>query len=334
MSVLAIDVGTTGVTAVVVDDAGTDNLTDNLTDSRTVVATGHHEVTTHHPAPGRVEQAPDEIWRATLDAVRDAVAQVDVSTLQGVGVTARHGTVVLWDRETLGSPRPVVTGTDRRTDGLCARLGDHADRVAALSGLPLDPRFSGPTLLWLAEHEPRTWDLVAAGRYAVGTVESYLVARMTRGLEHVTDVAGASSTQLLDLAVGGWSDELCGLFGVLSDALPELVPTWGPLAVTDPRTFAGLALPLTGMVGEPAALLLAGATSLDHEDERWALALTGATPAPADAGCWSTAAWRTPAGETTYAVARPLAVDPPATRPAAAALGAAVAASRGLAGRD
>ncbi|WP_148614648.1 FGGY family carbohydrate kinase [Nocardioides rubriscoriae] len=318
MSVLAIDAATTGVTASVVADDGT------------VTATAHHDLAPSHPGPGRVEHAPDELWRATLGAVREAVAQVDATTLQGVGLTTQRATVVLWDRETLGSPRPAIAGADRRTTQVCARLSSHRERVTALSGLPLAPGFAGPALRWVAEHEPRTWALVGAGRYAVGTVESYLVARMTRGLEHLTDVANASSTLLLDLAAGDWSDELCAVLDVPRDALPELVASWGTLAHTDPRSFAGLELPLTGLVGEPAALLLAGASTIDHDDGPWSLAPTGTTPATPDAGSWATAALRSPSGETTYAVERPLTAGA-APRPGAAVLGAAVAARRGLA---
>ncbi len=151
--------------------------------------------------------------------------------------------MLLWDRETLGSPRRAIVWQDRRTADICARLRDegHEDRVAELTGLRLDPYFSGTKLVWLAENEPNTWALVGDGRYAVGTVDSYLIARMTRGTWHVTDVSNASRTLLFDLEKGEWSDELCSLFGVPRDALPEVVPSWGDgstMGTTDPRTFA------------------------------------------------------------------------------------------------
>ena len=143
---------------------------------------------------------------------------------------------------------------DRRTADICTRLRDegHEDRVTELTGLRLDPYFSGTKLIWLAENEPHTWALVESGRYAVGTVDSYLIARMTRGTWHVTDVSNACRTLLFDLAAGDWSDELCELFGVPRDALPELVPNWGEIATTDPTSFLGLSLPIAGHRRRPA----------------------------------------------------------------------------------
>ena len=226
MSVLAIDAGTTGVTAVVVSPRGR------------IVATASQEFAQHFPRPGWVEHAPEEIWQATLEATREVLRKVDASELTAIGITNQRETVVLWDRETLGSPRRAIVWQDRRTAEICERLraDGHEDRVAELTGLRLDPYFSGTKLMWLAEHEPHTWALVESGRYAVGTVDSYLIARMTRGTWHVTDVSNASRTLLFDLASGDWSDELCGLFGVPRDALPDLVPNWGEVAPSDPRS--------------------------------------------------------------------------------------------------
>ena len=114
---------------------------------------------------------------------------------------------MLWDRETLGSPRRAIVWQDRRTADICTRLRDagHEDRITELTGLRLDPYFSATKLMWLAEHEPHTWALVESGRYAVGTVDSYLIARMTRGTWHVTDVSNACRTLLFDLSTGDWS---------------------------------------------------------------------------------------------------------------------------------
>ncbi len=298
MSILAIDAGTTGVTAVVVSETGD------------IVARGYQEFSQHFPRPGWVEHAPEEIWQATLEATRDAVAQVDADELQGIGITNQRETVLLWDRETLGSPRRAIVWQDRRTADICTRLRDegHEDRVRELTGLRLDPYFSGTKLMWLAEHEPRTWALVESGRYAVGTVDSYLIARMTRGLEHVTDVSNACRTLLFDLAEGDWSDELCALFGVPRDALPELVPNWGDLAVSDPRTFLDLELPIAGVAGDQQAALF-GQTCFDVGDSKctfgtgsFILTNTGTSLERSDAGLLSTAAWRSPAGELTYAL--------------------------------
>ncbi len=242
VSVLAIDAGTTGVTALVVTPEGR------------IAARGYQEFAQHFPEPGWVEHSPEEIWQATLEATRVALQGYDATELRAVGITNQRETVLLWDRETLGSPRRAIVWQDRRTADICDRLRDqgHEARVTELTGLRLDPYFSGTKLTWLREHEPHTWALVEEGRYAVGTVDSYLVARMTRGTWHVTDVSNASRTLLMDLSTGQWSDELCALFGVPRDALPELVPNWGEIGTTDPASFCGLELPIAGNGRRPA----------------------------------------------------------------------------------
>jgi glycerol kinase len=298
MSVLAIDAGTTGVTALVVAPDGR------------VAAKGYQEFAQHFPEPGWVEHAPEEIWQATLEATRAVLERYDASQLRAVGITNQRETVLLWDRETLGSPRRAIVWQDRRTAAICDRLRDegHEPRVAELTGLRLDPYFSGTKLTWLAENEPRTWGLVEEGRYAVGTVDSYLVARMTRGTWHVTDVSNASRTLLMDLSTGEWSDELCALFGVPRDALPDLVPNWGEIGTTDPASFCGLDLPIAGLAGDQQSALF-GQTCFDAGDAKctygtgsFILTNTGASLERSDAGLLSTAAWRSPDGELTYAL--------------------------------
>ena len=298
MSVLAIDAGTTGVTVVVVTDDGG------------IAAKGYQEFRQHFPKPGWVEHAPEEIWQATLEAAREAIAQVDASELKAVGITNQRETILLWDRETLGSPRRAIVWQDRRTAEICTRLKDagHEERVAELTGLRLDPYFSGTKLMWLAEEEPHTWALVESGRYAVGTVDSYLIARLTRGTYHVTDVSNASRTLLFDLNTGDWSDELCELFGVPRDALPELVPNWGEVATTDPTSFLDLSLPIAGIAGDQQSALF-GQTCFDPGDAKctygtgsFILTNTGTNLERSDAGLLSTAAWRSPSGELTYAL--------------------------------
>jgi glycerol kinase len=297
VSVLAIDAGTTGVTAVVVEPDGT------------IAAKGYEEFAQHFPRPGWVEHAPEGIWQATLEATRQVLHTYDASQLTAIGITNQRETVLLWDRETLGSPRRAIVWQDRRTAELCVRLRDqgHEERVAELTGLRLDPYFSATKLMWLAENEPHTWALVESGRYAIGTVDSYLIARMTRGTYHVTDVSNACRTLLFDLEAGDWSDELCSLFGVPRDALPELVPNWGEIATTDPRSFLDLSLPISGVAGDQQSALF-GQTCFDEGDTKctygtgsFILTNTGATIRRSDAGLLATAAWRSPAGEMTYA---------------------------------
>lgn len=298
--VLAIDAGTTGVTALVVSAEGT------------IDAKGYQEFPQHFPRPGWVEHTPEEIWQATLEATRVCLAAWggDPSDLRGIGITNQRETVVLWDRETLGAPRRAIVWQDRRTADICDRLRDagHEERVSELTGLRLDPYFSGTKLVWLAENEPHTWAHVESGRYAVGTVDSYLVARMTRGTWHLTDVSNASRTLLFDLEQGAWSPELCDLFGVPVDALPEVVPSWGELARTDPRSFLDLELPVAGIAGDQQSALF-GQTCFNPGDSKctygtgsFILTNTGTSVVRSDAGLLSTAAWRAPDGTLSYAL--------------------------------
>ncbi len=297
MSVLAIDAGTTGVTAVVVTPEGT------------IAAKGYQEFPQHFPQSGWVEHGPEEIWQAALEATRQVLASYDAAQLRAIGITNQRETVLLWDRETLAAPRRAIVWQDRRTADICSRLREegHEDRVAQLTGLRLDPYFSGTKLVWLAENEPHTWALVESGRYAVGTVDSYLIARMTRGTWHVTDVSNASRTLLFDLEAGDWSDELCSLFGVPRDALPDLVPNWGEIATSDPAAFCGLELPIAGVAGDQQSALF-GQTCFDEGESKctygtgsFVLTNTGTTVQRSDAGLLSTAAWRSPDGILTYA---------------------------------
>ncbi|HET9498990.1 MAG TPA: glycerol kinase GlpK [Marmoricola sp.] len=300
MSVLAIDAGTTGVTALVVTPEGT------------IASRGYQEFAQHFPRPGWVEHSPEEIWQATLESTRACLADWsgDAAQLTGIGITNQRETVLLWDRETLGSPRRAIVWQDRRTADICTRMRDegHEDRVRELTGLRLDPYFSGTKLAWLAEHEPQTWALVESGRYAIGTIDSYLVARMTRGTWHLTDVSNASRTLLFDLERGQWSDELCGLFGVPREALPEVVPSWGELARTDARSFLDLDLPIAGIAGDQQSALFGqtcfdvGRSKCTYGTGSFILTNTGTTVERSDAGLLSTAAWRSPEGSTTYAL--------------------------------
>lgn len=300
MSVLAIDAGTTGVTALIVNvDA-------------VVIARGYAEFSQHFPSEGWVEHEPREIWAATLSAARhalDALGQ-DGDQPTAVGITNQRETVVLWDRETLGSARRAIVWQDRRTADICEdlRAAGHEPRVAELTGLRLDPYFSATKLRWIAENEPHVWALVMSGRVAVGTVDSYLVARLTRGLHHVTDASNASRTLLYDIRAGSWSPELCEIFGVPIGALPEVVPSYGVIGHTDPSCFLGLDLPIAGIAGDQQAALFgqacftAGSSKCTYGTGSFVLVNTGDQPVFTSTGLLTTVAWQHPDGRLTYAL--------------------------------
>ncbi len=259
-ALLAIDAGTTGITALVVDH-----------DAR-VRARGYAEFEQHYPADGQVEHDLGQMWAATLDATRSAVDSYvaqgsPAGDLVAVGVTNQRETACLWDRETLGSPRRAIVWQDRRTAALCESMREdgYEPLVVERTGLRLDPYFTATKLAWVRANDPHTWAGVESGQIAIGTVDSYLVARMSRGLYHVTDATNASRTLLYDLSTGAWSERLCALFGVPSAALPEVTASYGQIARTDPSAFCGLDLPITGIAGDQQAALVgqAGFTAGD-----------------------------------------------------------------------
>ncbi|MCA1823006.1 MAG: glycerol kinase GlpK [Mycobacteriales bacterium] len=288
-AILAIDAGTTGVTALAVDH------------DAQVVARGYREFPQHFPAPGWVEHEPDDIWHAVLGACGDALAAARMSGVElvAVGITNQRETAVLWDRETLRAPRRAIVWQDRRTTEVCQRLRDagHEARVRELTGLRLDPYFTGTKLTWLAEHEPATWAQVDAGAVAVGTVDSYVVARLTGGRVHATDPSNASRTLLYDLARGTWSAELAGVLGVALDALPEIRANNGDFGTTDPAAFLGVELPIRGIAGDQQAALFGQACYAPGESKctygtgSFVLVNTGRTLVRSSAGLLTTVAW-------------------------------------------
>ena len=220
-----------------------------------------------------------------LAATRAALA-TGVEAPTAVGVTNQRETAVLWDRETLGAARRAIVWQDRRTAGICEQLREdgHEPDVRRRTGLRLDPYFTATKLTWIGLNEPRVWAQVEAGRVAVGTVDSYVIARMTRGLHHVTDPSNASRTLLFDLDTGTWSPELCALFRVPEDALPEIVPSYGVLGRTDPSVFLGLDLPIAGVAGDQQSALFGqtcfdpGASKCTYGTGSFILTNTGALP--------------------------------------------------------
>jgi glycerol kinase len=296
MSVLAIDAGTTGVTALAISPDGS------------VAGRGYAEFRQFYPQPGWVEHLPEGIWQATLAACQQALDGAAPPSC--VGITNQRETAVIWDRATLAAPRRAIVWQDRRTAEICARLRDqgHEPRVTELTGLRLDPYFTATKLTWLAEHEPALWAEVAGGSLAVGTVDSYLIARLTGGRRHVTDASNASRTLLFDIEAGQWSAELCQLFGVPPHALPEVVPSSGLIGHTDPEAFAGLSLPIAGIAGDQQAAMFGqtcfspGSTKCTYGTGSFVLSNTGGSIVRSQAGLLSTVAWMDAAGDLTYAL--------------------------------
>ena len=297
-TILAIDAGTTGITALVVDRHAQ------------VIASGYREFTQHFPADGRVEHDLGEMWSATLSATEDALAQVDRTAIVAVGITNQRETWCLWDRETTGAARRAIVWQDRRTAGICQSLREagHETTITERTGLRLDPYFSATKAMWIRQHEPHVWAQVEQGRVAMGTVDSYLIARMTRGLEQITDATNASRTLLFDIHDGAWSPTLCELFGVPLEALPAVTPSYGHLATTDPAVFCGLEVPIAGVAGDQQAALAgqagftAGAAKCTYGTGSFLLVHTGDRPVTSGQGLLTTVALQHPDGRLDYAL--------------------------------
>lgn len=294
--VLAIDAGTTGVTCVLVDATAT------------VRARAYREFPQHFPSEGRVEHDLNDIWAATLAGIRE-LAALDF-TITALGITNQRETACWWDRETLGAPRRAIVWQDRRTAGMCQALREagHEPEVSRRTGLRLDPYFTATKFAWVRDNDGTTWAHVESGRVAMGTVDSYLVARMTRGLEHITDATNASRTLLYDMEAGQWSPELCALFGVPIEALPHIVASYGPLARTDPSVCAGLDVPISGIAGDQQAALVGqagtrmGTAKCTYGTGSFLLAHTGSTLVPSRHGLLTTVALQHPSGERDFAL--------------------------------
>src|SRR5580658_5203272 len=298
MAVLAIDAGTTGVTALIVTADGA------------IAGRGYQEFRQYFPRPGWVEHLPEGIWQATLSACAQALSAAGNPAIACLGITNQRETAVLWDRTTLASPHRAIVWQDRRTAGICdeLRADGREPRVAELTGLRIDPYFTATKLTWLARNEPRVWAGVLDGSVAVGTVDSYLMARLTGGRRHVCDASNASRTLLFDIETGQWSAELCDLFGVPPHALPEVVPSTGVVGHTDPAAFLGLSVPVAGIAGDQQAALFgqacyeAGAGKCTYGTGSFVLVNTGSSIVRSQAGLLSTVAWLEPSGALTYAL--------------------------------
>ena len=242
--ILVLDEGTTSTRAMLFDEAGR------------VLDSEQAELQQYYPAPGRVEHDAAEIWDKTLRCARAVVERAGgAAAIAAIGITNQRETVVAWDRESGEPLARAIVWQDRRTADFCAALkrDGHEDSVQQRTGLLLDPYFSATKMRWLIDNEPGVAAAAEYGRLALGTVESWLVYKLTGG-RFVTDASNASRTLLLPLdgADGGFDAELCALFGVPRSALAEVVDCAGTIGETLPELF-GAALPIAGMAGDQQA---------------------------------------------------------------------------------
>jgi glycerol kinase len=274
--ILAIDQGTTGTTCLVVDG------------DLHVVGRAYRELSQHFPRPGWVEHDPDEIWDSVVASAREALVEAGAtaSDLTAIGITNQRETTVLWERASGRPVAPAIVWQDRRTAARCRELD--SELLRERTGLVPDPYFSATKLEWLLARTD-----VPARRLAFGTVDSWLVWKLTGGAAHVTDGTNASRTLLARLDPLEWDDELLGLFGVPREVLPEIVPSSGAVAEA---SFLGATVPVAGIAGDQQAALYGqgchepGQAKATYGTGSFALVHTGPTPLSPPHGILATAA--------------------------------------------
>jgi glycerol kinase len=255
--ILAIDQGTTSTRAVVHDSAG-----------RTC-GSAARELTQHYPRPGWVEHDAEEIWQSVAEVVPRALAAAGVEPRQlaVVGLTNQRETIVLWER---GTGRPVgraIVWQDRRTADFCRQHKGDEPWIYERTGLVLDPYFSATKVRWLLDQDPRHRAEAEAGELACGTVDSFLIWRLTNGRVHATDVTNASRTLLLNLRSTAWDEELCRYFGVPAALLPVVRPSASSFGTTSGLDFLPDGLPIGGVAGDQQAALF-GHCGFDSGDAK------------------------------------------------------------------
>ena len=245
--ILAIDAGTTGVRGVVIDDSGR------------IRGSGYREFTQHFPQPGWVEHDAEEIWEATLTACAEALdaSGTEPGAITCIGITNQRETTLIYERDTLRPIHRAIVWQDRRTAAACESLRARGCEplIRERTGLVLDAYFSGTKASWLLDAVPGARERAARGELAFATVDTWLVARITAGAEHVTEPSNASRTMLYDLSERRFSSELCDLVGVPLAMLPEIRDSSGTFGVAAPEAFLGIGAPISGIAGDQQAAL-------------------------------------------------------------------------------
>jgi glycerol kinase len=289
--VIAIDQGTTGSTVLVLDE------------QLAVKGRGYKEFRQIYPQPGWVEHDPEEIWASVLEALGIALNgpnKIEPSSVAAIGITNQRETAVIWDRKTGKAAHNAIVWQDRRTADQCAALkaqGKEA-RTKQLTGLTIDPYFSGTKVSWMLKNVSGMAEAARSGSLAFGTIDSYLLWRLTGGATHATDVTNASRTLLFDINTLAWSDELLDLLGVPRALLPTVVPSSGPIGTT--KGVLGLAdgISIAGIAGDQQSALFGqvcfapGDAKCTYGTGAFILMNTGDVPVQSKSGLLTTVAWK------------------------------------------
>ena len=301
--ILALDQGTSSSRAILYDLKGS------------TVAQAQHTFDMSFPADGWVEQNPEVLWQTTLQSGRDVIAKakIDAAEIACVGITNQRETTLLWERESGQCVYNAIVWQDRRTAQYCETLAQQtiaglpaADYIAQHTGLVIDPYFSGTKLKWILDEVANARTRAVSGDLCFGTVDSYLIWKLTGGSKHVTDVTNASRTQLLDIHTLQFDDHLLSTFDIPTSVLPEVLQSADDFGVCDPQWF-GAPIPITGVAGDQQAALVGqacfspGMTKSTYGTGCFVMANTGNQIVQSSTNLLSTVAYKV-AGETSYAL--------------------------------
>lgn len=299
--ILAIDQGTTGTTVNVIHVSGKS------------VARVNQEYKQLFPKPGWVEHRPDDIWKSVVSTLQSAFkkAKIKGTDVAAIGITNQRETVVVWERRSHKPVHNAIVWQDRRTADRCAKLKSEGleQKVKSLTGLVLDPYFSGTKIEWILDHVNGARARAEKGELACGTIDSFLLWRLTNGESHRTDVSNASRTLLMNLDSGKWEAELLRLFRVPTERfLPEISPSSGVLGHTRGLKFLPDGIPISGMAGDQQSALFGQACFQTGESKctfgtgSFLLMNTGRERVPSTHGMLTTAAWQIGKEPITYAL--------------------------------
>ncbi|KTD63959.1 glycerol kinase GlpK [Legionella spiritensis] len=240
---LAIDQGTSSTRAILFSEHGK------------IIAMSQYPLTQYYPKPGWVEHDPEEIWTKTITAIKDVCQEVDCRKVLACGITNQRETTLLWDKSTGRCVHPAIVWQDRRTREFCDSLSAYRNLIKNKTGLLVDPYFSATKLHWLLQHNPEAQRLQKEGKLAFGTIDSFLIWRLTNGKAHYTDITNASRTMLFDIHKQQWDDELLALFNIPRSILPDVRDNdacYGEIA----SEHLGVSIPITGVAGDQQAALI------------------------------------------------------------------------------
>ena len=253
--ILSIDQGTTGTTVLLVDVHGN------------IIAQGYQEFTQYYPQPGWVEHNPEEIWNATLQAIDALFAEENALNIVAIGITNQRETTIVWDRQTGKPIHPAIVWQCRRTADMCASLEKQgiAEEIKAKTGLVLDPYFSGTKIAWILDHVSGARERTEHGELAFGTVDTWLLWKLTDGAVHKTDYTNASRTLLFNIDTLSWDETLLEIFNVPKTMLPEVCPSASNFGTasfyrnfwleTLGKNISLDGIPIAGMAGDQQAAL-------------------------------------------------------------------------------